>query len=108
FLVFGYAYCVAYSEYITAGYNEAQNLMFDMVCLVLLPYALAKAFIEPKGLRVQFGKRLVFCLFVVSVLSVYEFKFASTPWRMALDPFFPGQGAGWVTTFRWGFARVAG
>jgi hypothetical protein len=107
-LVLGYASCVGYSEFSNAGYAEAQNLMFDMVCLVLLPYALTKALVEPKGMRVEFAKKLVMCLFLISVISVYEFKFASTPWRMVLDRFFPGQGAGWVTTFRWGFARIAG
>ena len=107
-LVLGYASCVGYSEFSNAGYAEAQNLMFDMVCLVLLPYALTKALVEPKGMRVEFAKKLVMCLFLISVISVYEFKFASTPWRMVLDGFFPGQGAGWVTTFRWGFARIAG
>jgi hypothetical protein len=108
FLVLGFAFFVGYSEYSNNGYKEAQNLMFEMVCLVVLPYALTKGLVEPNGLRVAFGKKLVFCLFVVSIISVYEFKFASTPWRMLLDRFFPGQGDGWVTTFRWGFARVAG
>lgn len=108
FLVLGFAFFIGYSEYTNAGYKDAQNLMFEMICLVVLPYVLSKGLIEPTGLRVAFGKRLVFCLFVVSVISLYEFKFASTPWRMVLDRFFPGQGDGWVTTFRWGFARVAG
>ncbi len=108
FLVFGFAYCVGYSEYLNAGYKEAQNLMFDMICLVLLPYALTKGLVEPGGLRAEFARRVVLCLFVISIVSVYEFKFAATPWRLVLDRFFPGQGQGWVTTFRWGFARVAG
>ena len=108
FLVVGFAFLVGYSEYTNNGYKEAQNLMFEMLCLVVLPYILTKGLVEPNGLRVAFAKRLVFCLFIVSVVSVYEFKFASTPWRIALDRFFPGQGDGWVTTFRWGFARVAG
>lgn len=107
-LVFGFAFSIGYSEYVNAGYKDAQNLMFEMICLVLLPYLLTKGLVEPKGLRVEFGKRLAMCLFAISVISVYEFKFASTPWRMILDRFFPGQGDGWVTTFRWGFARIAG
>ncbi|MEO8126813.1 MAG: O-antigen ligase domain-containing protein, partial [Bryobacteraceae bacterium] len=107
-LVFGFASCVGYSEFLNAGYSEAQNLLFDMVCLVVLPYVLTKALVEPFGLRVEFGKQLVMCLFWISVVSVWEFKFARTPWRMLLDPIFPGQADGWVTTFRWGFARIAG
>ncbi len=107
-LVGGYALAVGYSEYLNAGYNDAQNLMFEMICWVALPYALAKGLVEPNGLRVEFARRLTWLLFIISLISAYEFKMGATPWRMILDRFFPGQGAGWVTTFRWGFARVAG
>src|SRR5438132_152252 len=73
FIVLGYAACVGYSEYLNAGYADAQNLMFDMSASVVLPYALAKTMIEPLGLRVQFAKRMVFLLFIVSMISVFEF-----------------------------------
>ncbi|MBX7219101.1 MAG: O-antigen ligase domain-containing protein [Blastocatellia bacterium] len=106
-LVFGFAFCVGYSEYLNAGYNEAQNLMVDMVCWVTMPYVLAKGLIEPTGIRIDFAKRLVWVVFLVSVISVYEFKMGVTPFSLILDRFFPGQG-GWVTTFRYGFARIAG
>lgn len=107
-LVFGLAACVAYSEYRNAGYKEAQNLMFDMLAWLVLPYIVTKSLIEPLGLRIRFAKRLTFLLFVVSVISLYEFRVGATPYRLFLDRFFPWQGAGWVTTFRYGFARVAG
>jgi O-antigen ligase/polysaccharide polymerase Wzy-like membrane protein len=107
-LVFGYAFCVGYSEYVNSGYSDAQNLLFNMFAWVLCPYILAKGLIEPYGLRVELAKRLVFPLFLVSVLSLYEFRFGVTPWRLIFDRFFPGQADGWVTTFRWGFARAAG
>ncbi len=107
-LVFGYAFCVAFSELLNEGYENAQNLVFEVLCYVLLPYGLAKAVIEPGGLRIAFARRLVWLLFLVSVVSVYEFRMAATPWRIVFDPLFPGFADGWVTTFRWGFARVAG
>ena len=107
-LVFGYAFCVGYSEYVNRGYSDAQNLLFNMFAWVLCPYILAKGLIEPYGLRIELAKRLVFLLFLVSVISLYEFRFGVTPWRLIFDRFFPGQADGWVTTFRWGFARVAG
>ena len=59
FLVCGYAFSVGCSEYLNSGYNDAQNLMFEMICWVVLPYALAKGIIEPNGLRVVFAMRLV-------------------------------------------------
>jgi hypothetical protein len=107
-LVFGFAFTVGYSEYVNAGYGEAQNLMFDMLASVILPYVCGKLLIEPFGLRVPCARRIAWLLFLLSVISVYEFRFGRTPFRMALDGFFPGQGDGWVTTFRWGLARVAG
>ena len=108
FLIFGFAFWLGFSEYMNAGYKEAQNLMFDMVTSVLLPYVCAKALVEPLGLRVAFARRLVWLMFWVSVISVYEFRMGATLFRLPLDPLFPGQGAGWVTTFRWGYARIAG
>jgi len=108
FLVFGFVFWLGFSEYMNAGYKEAQNLMFEMVTSVLLPYVCAKSLVEPLGLRVAFARRLAWLMFWVSVISVYEFRMGATLFRRPLDPFFPGQGAGWVTTFRWGYARIAG
>lgn len=106
-LVYGFALAASISELRASGYSDAQNLMFNMLAWVVLPYLFAKSLIEPAGLRVSFAKTIVICLFIISAISLYEFRMGTTPWRMILDPFFPGQ-ARWVTTFRWGFARVAG
>jgi hypothetical protein len=108
FLIFGYAAAMGYSEYLNAGFSDAQNLTFDMLGTVVFPYMLAKGIIEPKNLGVAFAKRFVMLLFWISVISLYEFRFGRTPWQLILGRFFPGQGDGWVTTFRWGFARIAG
>lgn len=107
-LVLGYTGCQSYSEYLNARFADAQNLTFEMLTWVFLPYALAKGLIEPNGLRVAFAKRFVWLLFLISIISVYEFKMAATPWRQMMDNWFPGQGTGWITTFRWGFTRIAG
>jgi hypothetical protein len=108
FLVFGFAFWLGFSEYLNAGYKEAQNLMFDMATSVLLPYLCAKALVEPLGLRVAFARRMVWLVFLVSIVSIYEFRMGVTLFRLPFDRFFPGQGVGWGTTFRWGFARIAG
>ncbi len=102
-----FAFLVGYSEYLAAGYKEAQNLIIDLLAAVVLPYFLTKALIVPKGLVVEFGKRIVLLLFSVAAVSLWEFKMGYTPWGMILDRFFPGQN-NWVTTFRWGFTRIAG
>ncbi|MEM6702350.1 MAG: O-antigen ligase family protein [Acidobacteriota bacterium] len=107
-LVFSFAAGVFYSEFRAAGYKEAQNLLFDMLGWVVFPYILGKGLIEPNGQRVEVAKRIVWLTALVSVLAVYEFLMGMNQYRLVFDPFFPGQGRGWVTTFRWGFARVAG
>jgi hypothetical protein len=107
-LVFGFAFSVSYSEYQAAGYKEAQNLMFDMLASVVLPYVGGKVFIEQYGLSPDFGKIFVALLAVVTVFCVYEFRMGMDPFTWILGKFFPGQGDGWVTTFRYGLARVAG
>jgi hypothetical protein len=107
-LVYGFALSIAVSEYQNAGFKDAQNLMFDTVASLILPYMLAKGLIEPNGLRVAFARRLSILIFGISVVSLYEFRFGRTPWQVILNQFFPGQGEGWITTFRYGFARVAG
>ena len=108
FFVVAFALIIGVSEYTNAGYNEAQNLLFDMIGSFVLPYIAAKGLIEPKGMRVPFAKRFAFLLFAISVVSLYEFKMGSTPWEMLMNRFFPGQADGWITTFRYGFARIAG
>ena len=107
FLVMGFAFIVGYSEYHNAGYKEAQNLMFDVVAWVILPYVLGKALIEPRH-RVEVARRLVILMSLVVLVSLYESRMGVTPFRLLLDRFFPWQGLGWVTTFRWGFVRIAG
>ena len=107
-LVIVFAAVIGCSEYVNAGYKEAQNLMFDMLVGAILPYLLAKGIVEPYGLRVKVIRRIVWLLAIVTVFFVYEFKFAYSPFRLIFDRFFPGQGDGWVTTFRYGLARTAG
>lgn len=107
-VVIAYALCVANSEYQASGYSDAQNLVFEMLFAVFMPYIMAKSFIEPHGARFEFARRVVVCLAIVSVIDVYEAKFAVNPWQALLGRFFPGQGEVWGITFRFGMARTAG
>lgn len=105
-LVYGLVALMTASEYINAGYNEAQNLGFGYLAQAALPYTLAKGLIEPQGLRIPFLKRIVAILAFVTVTFLYEFRFRVNPYRYFTDIFFPGTG--WITTARYGFARTAG
>ncbi len=106
-LVLLFAASVGYSEYASTTYKDAQNLLVDMAASVVMPYVLAKGLIESSGERERTARVIAVCTFVVALISVYEFRMGVTPFRKLLDPFFPGQ-AYWVTTFRWGFVRIAG
>ena len=107
-VVYGLAGVIAYSEFRASGYNDAQNLMFAMLTSVVIPYVLAKSLVEPLGGRVAFAKKIVVCLFIVAIICLYESRFGVNPWQKVFGPFFPGQGLGWIITFRWGLARTAG
>ena len=103
-----YAFAVSYSEFLASGYSDAQNLMFTELTSVLFPYVFAKSLIEPFNLRYDFAKSIVLCLSFVFVMNLYENKMGSNLWQVFLGSFFPGQGEGWLTTFRFGLARAAG
>jgi hypothetical protein len=106
-LIVALALEMAYSEFINTNYSDSQNLMFDCLANIVAPYMLAKGLVEPKGLRVRFAQKFCGLLALVAVISVYQFKMGTNPFQTLLSRFFPGQG-GWVTTFRYGFARIAG
>jgi hypothetical protein len=104
----GYAFCCGYSEFLASGYNDAQNLIFFMLFSIALPYFYAKSYIEPHGLRFVFGRKVLIILVAVSILSLYETRLGINLWHLILGRLFPGQGEGWVVTFRFGLARAAG
>ncbi len=109
-LVFGYVFSVSYSEYINAGYKEAQNFIANEVIMaVLLPYIFAKCLVEPAGFREAFAKSIVLTLFAISILNVLQFVTLSpfTPITYFLAPIF---GGGWYPgDFRyWILVRVNG
>jgi O-Antigen ligase len=107
YIVTGFLGVAVLSEMVNKGYNEAQNLSFDMFAWGFLPYLLGKELIEPTGSRLQFARRFVVLLFVVCAFSVYEFRFGQNPYHLVFASAFP-EPRSWVTQLRWGFARIAG
>ncbi|CAB3746236.1 MULTISPECIES: O-antigen ligase family protein [Burkholderia] len=99
---------VACSEYQNAGYKEAQNLTFVMLTSAALPYFVARRVIPGERLHVAVARRIVGLLACVTIVNVWEFRFGVNLFHAIPGLFFPGQGLGWVTTFRYGVARTAG
>ncbi|NJO14303.1 MAG: O-antigen ligase family protein [Thioploca sp.] len=110
-LVLTYAVSVGYSEYLNAGYKDAQNFLANGVLVsILLPYILAKSLIEPAGLREEAAKQIVIVLLMVATLSLYQSLTLSpyTLWQKILGRFFSGQAWNLTTQYRWGLPRAMG
>ena len=82
--------------------------LFSSLCLVMVPYMAGKLLIEYNGMRVATVKRLVFCLFIACIISVYEYRMGLNPFTLAVARFFPHEHFAWKTQIRWGFGRVSG
>jgi len=106
--VFSLAVLIALSEFLAAGYKEAQNLMFATLASMAGPYLAARLLLDRREHDVALARRFVILVFAVAIIGAYEFRFGVNPFLRYLGNLFPGQGMGWVTTFRHGFARVAG
>jgi hypothetical protein len=107
-LIVLFAVWVGLSDYLGRGYADAQNLMFAMLFSVVAPYFVARLVIGAENLHVAVARRFVVLVFVVALIGVVEFRFGFNPFHAWIGDLFPGQGTGWVTTFRHGVARVAG
>lgn len=108
-LVITYTVFIAVSEYLNAGYKDAQNLAFATLVSVLFPYIIAKSFIEPFNLRMQFVKQVIISLTIVACISMLQFITGGwSLWHRILGRFFGGQGWQWIPQYRWGFGRITG
>lgn len=107
-LVICYAGIVFVSDLTARGYADAQNLMVNMVLSVVGPYFAARLIIHAERNHVEVARRIVILSFFLAVVGLWEAKMGFNPFHAILGKFFPGQGGGWVTTFRHGLARVAG
>jgi len=108
FFVFAFIAWQFISDDYNLGYKEAQNELFDALTLAVFPYMAGKALLELPGMRIRFARRFVFFLFLVTLISVYEFRMGDNLFRPFVSPFFPGQDPGSFTQMRWGFGRIGG
>lgn len=82
--------------------------LFDSLCTALVPYMAGKLLIEHNGMRAATLRRMVFCLFLASIVSVYEYRMGQNPFSLIASGFFPDESFPWKTQIRWGFGRVSG
>ena len=106
-LVLALMVVMAVSEYQAMGYKEAQNLTFNFLAAAVAPYFVARLVIPTENLHVATARMFVMLLFGIVLVSVFEFRLGWNPFIGIIGKLFPGQG-NWNTTFRFGFARIAG
>jgi hypothetical protein len=99
---------IALSEFLAAGYKESQNLMFATLASMAGPYVAARLLFDGRAADIAVARRFVILVFAALLVGLYELRFGVNPFLRYLGILFPGQGEGWVTTFRHGVARVAG
>ena len=99
----------AYYADLRNGHSTASTFeLFDSLCTVLVPYMAGKLLIEHNGMRSVVVKRMIFCLFLASIVSVYEYRMGQNPFSLVAARFFPDEHFPWKTQIRWGFGRVSG
>ena len=104
--VFIFTSCFADS---LAGLDTASTFdLFSNLTIALVPYMAGKLLIEQSGIRIPVLKRIVFLLFVASVIGAYEYRMGQNPFSLFWARFFPGESFAWKTQIRWGFGRVSG
>ena len=97
--------------YADARNNHATASTFDLfesLCTALVPYMAGKLLIESNGMRTAVIKRMMFCLFLACLISVYEYRMGQNPFTLVASRFFPDEHFPWKTQIRWGFGRVSG
>lgn len=107
-LVVTFVVLMSVAQYMNTDYQIAQNLALRLIVTILLPYIVAKGLIvKEEGISVEIAKRIVILATIVAILSAYEFRMTSNPFRSLMAPWFPE----WVVetpSFRYGFVRIAG
>ena len=96
------------SEVLRRGVKPGLFELAGDIYSALLPYMVGKILIEQHGMRVKLLKRMAFLLFLVCVISIYEYRMSINPYHEYLDRYFPYMGTHWFLQMRWGRARVSG
>lgn len=95
------------SEWQAGGQSAGLVALVSSLCSVLPPYLIGRVLIEQHALRWPFLRRFTILLASVSVLSVYEYRMESNPFR-TLAGRLTELSNGWSIQVRWGHGRIAG
>jgi hypothetical protein len=104
------AYMVScfYADFLAGEASMAKYRLFYAFVRVLFPYLAGKLLIEQSRSRMKTVRMIVGLLCVTCIFSIPEYFIHINLFLRWWIRFFPGQWPGWITSMRWGFARVAG
>jgi hypothetical protein len=80
-------------------------LLFFSKCVC--PYWIGRTLIEQTGLRREYATRIVLCMAVIAVVSLYEYKTETNVFQETVIRI-THTWVDWGRQSRWGFARIAG
>lgn len=101
----------AFSAFYADAHQRALNIATYALCQNLavcaFPYFVGRTLIEQTGSRKEFVKTLVFCLALVGIFSLYEYRMETNIFNV-LESKLTGAPPAWGLQTRWGFGRIAG
>jgi hypothetical protein len=102
-----YIFSATLSEWRADGQSSGLVQLVASIWDVVPPYVIGRYVVERRGARVPFVRRIVFLMFLVSLLSLYEYRMEANPFRMLAGSLthLPSE---WGIQIRWGFGRIAG
>ena len=103
-----FIFTTAYADALNDQDTAAKFQLFSNIVIAAVPYAAGKLLMEKDQARNKMLRRIVFCLFLASLISVYEYRMGQNPFTLLWARFFPDESFSWKTQFRWGFGRVSG
>ncbi len=106
-IVFLYPFSDCISEWRANGQSSGMVALVAGMWTVLPSYLIGRVLIESLGMRLPFLRRFTSLLAIVSVLSFYEFRMESNPFRR-LAGSLTGSQTGWSLQIRWGHGRISG
>lgn len=95
------------SEWQADGQSSGLVQLVSSIWDVVPPYVIGRYVVERHGARVPFVRRIAFLMFLVSLLSLYEYRMEANPFRRLAGALthLPSE---WEIQIRWGFGRIAG
>jgi hypothetical protein len=106
-LVVFYCFSALLSNWNADGQSAGLALGTAMAFSCFPPYVIGRVAVERPGFRVALVKRYAFLAFVISILSLYEYRMEQNYFRIWSDKLFHNTSH-LILQLRWGYGRIAG